>query len=382
MRLFVLLIALLAAVPTWGLAAPARIPFKVVNDLMVVTLQVQGQPTAAIVDTGSQGTVIDSTYAQQHGLRGGAPGRGGGRAGGRGPPPTINDQPASVARNISFQLGDQTFALSPGVTDLGPSAVKQLGTSVVLGRELFETFVVEMDFDAKVLVLHPRADFIPPAGANLVQLTRKGGPRGAVLAPVRVEKGAMLQALVDTGDPRAIGLNQTAAAARGLDTRPGGAYRGYGVNVTTDDKVVTVASVEFAGVALTAVPLAITADSTPVFGDDPARIGLPLLSRFHVWMDFGGARMWLSPSVHARDPFRKDTLGFSGQFDQGGVKIDRVSPTGPAAAAGLKAGDMIVGINDQQPQAFLSLRPWNLLVPLNIRLADGRSVLLRPAEFY
>lgn len=381
MRVFAILILLMVAVPSWGLAAPSRVPFQVVNDLMVVTLQVQGQPTLAVVDTGAQGTVIDSGYAEQRGLRSTVAGRGG-RVGGRGPAPTINDQPAGVARNVSFQLGDQTFALSPGVTDLGPSAVMQLGTSVVLGRELFETFVVEMDFDAKIMVLHPRADFTPPSGANLIQLTRKGGARGAVLAPVRVEKGEVVQALLDTGDPRAIGLNQTTAARFGLDRRPSGAYRGYGVNVTTDDKVVTAQRVEFAGAVLSGVPLAITADSTPVFGDDPARIGLPLLSRFHVWMDFAGASMWLSPSGRISDPFRKDTLGFSGRFDQGGVRIDSVSPAGPAGAAGLKPGDMIVGINDQQPQAFLSGRPWNLLVPFRVKLADGRSVLLRPAEFY
>jgi S1-C subfamily serine protease len=68
------------------------------------------------------------------------------------------------------------------------------------------------------------------------------------------------------------------------------------------------------------------------------------------------------------------------QFAQGndGLKIEQVVPQGPAAAAGVKVGDVIVGMNE------LDVRDQQSLVPLLKEFKPGDSVVfkLRRGEAY
>ncbi|HZZ31520.1 MAG TPA: PDZ domain-containing protein, partial [Phenylobacterium sp.] len=79
----------------------------------------------------------------------------------------------------------------------------------------------------------------------------------------------------------------------------------------------------------------------------PANVGLQLLSRFRLTIDFGGDRLWMTPYPDAISrPFRKNRTGLSlTPQEPGALVVDHVAVGSPAALGGWKAGELITAID-------------------------------------
>ncbi|HZZ70394.1 MAG TPA: retropepsin-like aspartic protease, partial [Phenylobacterium sp.] len=163
-----------------GLARAAGAPvqtldFAFVHDRQILfPITVNGQPAEAWLDSGAGASVLDAAFARQLGVTLGGGIQAHGVAGGV----------AGVHRAcVDLQAGDLTMSgRRVAVIDL--SAVARIvprPVQVLLGRDVFDQAVVDIDFQACKLSLIPRAGFVPPPGRP-VSLRPSGDLRSLPIA--------------------------------------------------------------------------------------------------------------------------------------------------------------------------------------------------------
>jgi hypothetical protein len=74
-------------------------------------------------------------------------------------------------------------------------------------------------------------------------------------------------------------------------------------------------------------------------------IGMELLRRLDLVFDPDASRVWIKPNPAFDDPWRHDRAGFSLRSKDGTWRVARVDDGAPAAAAGLRVGDVVPGLD-------------------------------------
>ena len=299
---------------------------------------VNGRPVQGILDSGATAHAIDAGLARDLGLK--STSRRVTTLGVGGLSRGHYSEPANL------KVGGQTLPRSTlAVLDLSEIS-QRIGEPVhfLLGRPLFNSMIVEIDFRSRAVEIHPRRDFRPPA-ADEIKLSAL---MGLMTAPVRVG-GEVVYAAVDTGTMAALMVSPRAAERAGLladDAKVSTTLLG-GLAGVSEARITSAATLELGKASFRDVPVRIA--PRPVGPE--AVLGLELLSRFRIWLDFGYQRMWMRPEGLQR-PFQHDLLGLFGDATAQGLKVTFVARGSPAVArgspaqtAGLKAGDVIVRIN-------------------------------------
>lgn len=357
----------------FGLAAPARaqnrVPFQTHSNKIFVPVFVNGTPVEAILDSGASASGLDRAFAAQLGVRG----RGRFRING------LQGAAAGAwAQGVSLAVAGLSIP-EPRVAVLDLSAfarVFQRPVEAVLGRDLFDRFVVEVDHVGKTLGLHPRQGFSPPAGARTVALTPL---RDLMTAPVAIEGGPALQAVVDLGNDSPLIVSPgPARALRLLEGRRISTVAMGGYGEVSTGRVVTARRVGLGGVEFRDVPVQVAGRSIGF----EANLGLPILSRFHNWFDFGGRRLSLAPNPGPAAPFHKDRTGMNGFIEDGRLKIIHVARGGPAEAGGWRAGDQVIAIDGQPPERANYSLSDEAGRTVEFTMADGTRRRLVLADYY
>jgi hypothetical protein len=78
------------------------------------------------------------------------------------------------------------------------------------------------------------------------------------------------------------------------------------------------------------------------------RLGLGFWSRYRVTLDFPGGRLYLRKGKHFDRPERINRSGLGLCRREGKTLVEAVDPQGPAARAGVKAGDAVVAVAGMQ----------------------------------
>ncbi|MDB5439552.1 MAG: hypothetical protein JWM33_1979 [Caulobacteraceae bacterium] len=188
--------------------------------------------------------------------------------------------------------------------------------------------------------------------------------------------------MVDTGNQSGVLISNDYAAQIGIDASYGARTQVYGgVNSGGVSRRITLNRLQIAGFELTGVPAAVMPAGEKVF-NKPINIGLPVLSRFHIWLDRFHQKVWLTPGAHFSDPFpRMIGLGFAKA--PGGLRVMEIGSGGAAERAGLKVGDLIVGIDgaaDSDAMAETMEAGKAAGRDMIFKLEDGRSLTVGPGE--
>jgi predicted metalloprotease with PDZ domain len=88
-------------------------------------------------------------------------------------------------------------------------------------------------------------------------------------------------------------------------------------------------------------------------------IGAGILSRFTVDWDYAHKTMALTPNHHYGEPFEADASGLrliAEGPDWKTIQVAAISPGGPAAEAGLKAGDVLNSVDGKVPPPLFELK--------------------------
>lgn len=364
--------------PKVSMASKAHaVPFELFRgNRVVATARINGHDTEVILDTGASITTLDRAYARSIGLPQGrkvsARGAGG-------------DVEAEVVSGVTLEIGGTRFdEMTVAVMDLSPVA-RGIGhpMNVVLGREFFNSAVISIDWAASQLRVTPHERFVANPSATALELKRRG-PFNTI--PVAIAGGTPIEALLDLGNGSALSVPKSY-----WETRPDLARLPYaegqlgGVGGLHSSRSTTFPTVTLAGRTFANVPGTLASGGND---HEPAlmtNVGIGLLKQFQVDLDLGRNRIHLAPRADAPG-FDRDRAG--ARFDLLGdrLKVAFVSPHGPAAAAGLKAGDEIVAVGGRKVTSdFYTTKDWSqgpAGTPVVLQRADGTAITVTLRDYF
>jgi len=277
---------------------------------------INGVASEIIVDSGAGNLVLSSSFAAQLGLNASGDVIGGGVTG---------LSLGSIVQAPSVSLGNIT--LHPQIANVfdldALSAIAGRPIMAVIGRDLFDQFVVEIDF-ARNRIAFRRANSEPAhnVGRQLPLVRESNGNRAL---PIAVEGKPPIQAMFDLGSDTALYLSADYAKRHDLlKGKRQSTSMSAGVEGTKLNRIAMLNDIEIGGSMIRDVPIEV-----PQHG--PARLqrlsDCPFCSGFRLVIDFAHNRISLSPIEAAmQTPFRKDRSGVGAGRVGNGLRIIYVAP--------------------------------------------------------
>lgn len=322
------------------------IPFRIDRlRLIEIDIRINGARASAVLDTGATRTALDRSFAARVGIavREGFRGNGltGALAGG-------------LLKDVVIEIGERPLpALDAAVLDLSDiSAALGRQVDLVLGQEMFRESLVEIDFPCNRLRLQAsgtQVDYSAPLslGATSDRLRT---------LPVELAGEVAAQAALDLGSNVPLYVSPALAERhRLLDQLPTSTSASAGAEGIETSEIAVLPSLTIAGTKLDNVPVQIPRRWR--FASD-VLVGLPILSRFRLALDFSHSRAWLDPEESLiTEPFPKDRSGLGAIAGRGHLRVIHVASGSPAERSGLVAGDEIIAVNGRiVDDAFLRSR--------------------------
>jgi len=353
------------------------VPFELFRGNRVVAPgKINGHATQMILDTGASATTVDRAFARSIGLPEGR------KVDARGAGGVVE---AEIVPNVTLEVGGMRFEnMTVAVMDLQPVA-RAIGRpmNIVLGREFFNSAVVSIDWGSNRLRVSSHAAFKPAAASTAVALTKRG-PFNTI--PIAIAGAEPIPALLDLGNGGALSLPRSywgkradLSGLRYAESRLGG------VGGLHPARVALIPSVQLAGTTVSAVPATLSDSGNDEDPEKMANVGIGLLKQFHVDLDLGRDRIYLTPRKDA-PPFDRDRSGTRLDLAGDRLKVAFISPQGPAKAAGLKEGDEIVAVDGRKVTAdYYSRSDWTrgpAGEAVTLERADGTKVTVTLQDYY
>lgn len=271
--------------------------------LIALPARVGGETIQAVLDSGAQYSAIDTGLAQKLALPAATP------------LPMVAfgvSGAPSVTRAVTLDVDLGAFALKglrAATLNLQPlTGLTRQPFSLLLGRDVLGAVVVEADLPRRRVAVFAPGQWIPPAGAVPVAVAIRAG---GLMVPVRIEDGAPVEVLLDTGATGALALSEETARAAGLlDGRPVRTGQSVTLGGVSQDGMVRVRRLDFAGHVITDLEVQIY--QPPANSPAPdGLLGLGVLERFHLALDLPGKRTFLiGPEHPPRTPARRRPTRF------------------------------------------------------------------------
>jgi hypothetical protein len=330
----------------WSIAGgmhQVTLPFRLFNNHIIVEAVIDGRgPIPILIDTGGHSIVTSSTVEALN-----LDSQGAATAGGAGE----STQTAGYTKVDSIALGGMTLRHQTVLTmDFAPVEVEGIKLGGMLGSELFQRFVIRIDYGASTLTLIDPAHFKPTSGDgvairfdfydHIAQL------HGAVAGrPARLD--------IDTGSGAQISLTKPYVEAQKLRAAfPNGILTvdGWGVGGPVKSYDAMLPSLALGPVVTSDVVAGLTTQDKGSFSDAylDGNVGTGFLKRFVVTFDYGRRFLYLRRLAHPLpDTGTFDRAGMWLNLAKDGFQIMSVADGGPAAAAKLAPGDVVTQIGDR-----------------------------------
>jgi len=267
--------------------AAAAEELRVTGNRLFIPVRINGHAMEALLDSGAEMTLIDAAAAARLGLT--ASGTAEARGTGKG------TQKVQFAQNLEIAAAGVVMkGRTAAVMDLSDISARIVGepVAVVLGRDLFDAGrfylnIEEARFEKVSAARRPKGMRLP-----------LNDHRGIKQIPVRIEGHAPVWADFDLGNGSGMLIGRKYADANGLlsENRLIGTREGGGIGGAVTRQIVRVKSIEIAGKTVRKIEAAI--DPAPDASD--ANVGVALLRRFEMVIDFSANAVWLTATRHKR----------------------------------------------------------------------------------
>ena len=223
----------------------------------------------------------------------------------------------------------------------------------LLGDATFGSLVVDIDFAHHRIAFRDPSSQTKPIGSVEVPLTLAEDEH---LVPVSIEGGPPAQFELGLGNSGEILIYQPYYESHKLlENRKVSKRQAAGSGGIVVETVATLRSAQFAGVTFpnmpaAFVPASVAGTTSAVISGD---IGLPVLTRFHLIIDYSHNRLYAAPYADAsQQSLAKDRLGLALKKNATEFTVQFVAPNSPSELAGFKAGDKIAMIDGKPPAAW------------------------------
>jgi hypothetical protein len=258
---------------------------------------------------------------------------------------------------------DQDFIiLSSNVLGLS----RKMGTRIhgILSMQAFYGFIVEIDYERKILSLIPPDKFNPAARDKFaaVPMQMESGKPFLVVTLIRNDgKTYPVKLLLDSGASNALWLDTGTLGDYTVPETSRYCHLGCGISgdvqgLISRVKRVMIGPYELENVLVSYPDSIAIARQEPVTGRNGS-LGSEILKRFTLVLDFPGRFIYLRPNKAFHQEFHHDMSGMEVMAevpDRPGYIVSRVREGSPAWIAGIRTGDRILTINNS-PVHRLSL---------------------------
>lgn len=335
-----------------------RIPIELTNNLVILQGSINGsKPLDFILDTGASTSVISDSRAKQLGLK---------LEGKEDAITQGGSIEASFVKGVSLTLSGVEF---PKLT---LAAIRLSGLEAGLGRrvdgilgyEVFNRFVVEIDYASRIVTFYEPQGYEYSGRGEVIPISVEDNTPfvvGRITGPKPIEGNF----LIDTGAPGVLNIaGPFAAKHKLLDSVP------HTISITSGallagrstGKIGRVKSFQMGSFVIKEPVVNFSQDTEGTEGEKAdtvygGLIGGEILRRFKLIVDYSRKRIILEPNRSISERYEFDMSGMSlavGGEDFKIVKVRALVKNSPATEAGLRVGDTIVAI-DGRSTAKLTL---------------------------
>lgn len=286
-----------------GGADSAVIPFDFYGMNLMVEASVDGTPVKMLIDNGVlwdelwfYGSALTDSlgveYEEATHIDGAGEGEG------------VDSYTAS---NMSISFGNVSFVNQPAVITPEEQGIAALfpGVDGQVSGAFFKHFVVELDFDRRVVVLHEPAGYRYDGGGVAVAMTRD--PSDSYSIPVTIGlpggRGIDTNLFIDLGGIYAMSLviDEDAGIERPDSEK---VLLGYGASGEINGYKGRVESLTIGGYTLPDAP-AVFMEAPEGADHTNSTIGLPALRRFNVVFDYFRGLLYLEPNSHSSEAYEE-----------------------------------------------------------------------------
>lgn len=362
-----------------GKTSSGWLPFEYFDGTRIfIPAEINGHAALVLLDSGASETVLDRRFSSEIGLvpEGDLVGQGAG-----------GSTAYSVVQGVDLKVGDLRWLGGTAVAIDLTAVARQVGhpMPVVLGGEMFRGAIVEIDFAARRIAFHSPTTYVPPENVIFVPLT-PAGENQAVSATV---EGRPARLLFDLGNAGAVDLfprfwEQPIFTG---ERRIASTYVG-GAGGMSEQHITMVNEMNIGGATLNDLPARLeNRQSSQDAASDllDGNVGMGVLSRFHLIIDFPHQQVGFAPPIDTVTPFRVNHSGLTVQPTGPGSTVLHVATGSPAALAGVVAGNVIERVEPNDPSAVPMGGDW-LYGPIGeivrLHLSDGRVATLTLARYF
>lgn len=264
----------------------SAVAVRVSGDRVFVPLVINGVAVEALLDSGAEMTLVDVKLADRLGLTL----EGSEMAKGTGGQELVRFASEVDLTSARVRLEDRTVV----VLDLGDVSRRVVGEpiSAVLGRELFDAGRFLLDIEGGCL------ERVESDGEPVGEVVKLTDHKGIKQMPISIE-GVAVGADFDLGNGSEMLIGRGLAEAHGWLSaeRLAGAREGGGLGGAVERDLIRLETVSVNDVVFRDVIAAV--DATGNASD--ANVGVSLLRRFLLTIDFPSNRLWLEPRGRGRD---------------------------------------------------------------------------------
>lgn len=313
------------------------ISFEKDFNLIFMPLTVNGKELFFIVDTGAGFSILDESVAQdlnleQKNIR-------------------VIERPGGEVRlgaieNLSYSIGayeSQMPIASANLAEGGFNDYIGRDCAGILGFDFISQYAIKVDYQNHLLSLF-KPDMLNLENKQKLEMKVKEGMpiiKGTVHHDNTTIEGSWL---VDTGSLMSLGVNQSFYETHLAQKVNESNSIAVGFGGSTPGKMYKIDSFELGEINFDHV---IAGHAEDGINDDlfDGIIGGELLSRFTIIINYSTEELYLSTNEKVNDPQRWDLSGMLLASNESGVEVLHVYQNSPAHRAGIKVGDFIKEIN-------------------------------------
>jgi aspartyl protease/PDZ domain-containing protein len=331
----------------------ATIPFKLVTRHIVVQVKVNdSRPLSFIFDTGDKVGIIDIERAGELGLSL----QGQIRVGGAGADTLLG----AYVRGATWKLqGFEEFSqpLTMAIP-LGRMAAR-FGHDFdgIIGSDFIKQFVVEVDYQARVLKLHDKEKFVYAGSGETVPIKLDGHGYPIIEAEVTPQRGPSFKGkfILDLGSGGALALHSPTVKEHRLLESNDKTIRvigAGGAGGATFGRLGRISELRIGRFKFAGPPVLFSEDKAGAFASSAlaGNIGQRIAGKFKVFLDYEHERIVLEPTAALNAPFDQANSGLAltteGK-DYSTFRVTDVLENSPASEAGLLKDDVIVKVDNR-----------------------------------